>query len=49
MEKNITVRILVAENDSLLHTQLWMVPVDEFVQYANSGNPVDVTFYIIVT
>ncbi|KAL3728322.1 hypothetical protein ACJRO7_032988 [Eucalyptus globulus] len=34
------------ENDSLLHTQLWIDPVEEFVQYAHNGNPVDVTFAV---
>ncbi|KAK4796813.1 hypothetical protein SAY86_029139 [Trapa natans] len=32
------------ENDSSLHTQLWIDPVEEFVQYTHSGDPVDVTF-----
>ncbi|XP_056168046.1 uncharacterized protein LOC115694557 isoform X6 [Syzygium oleosum] len=34
------------ENDSLLHTQLWIDPAEEFVQYAHSSNPVDVTFAV---
>ncbi|KAL3728336.1 hypothetical protein ACJRO7_033002 [Eucalyptus globulus] len=34
------------ENDSLLHTQLWIDPVEEFVQYTHNGNPVDVTFAV---
>ncbi|KAL3728312.1 hypothetical protein ACJRO7_032978 [Eucalyptus globulus] len=34
------------KNDSLLHAQLWIDPAEEFVQYAHSGNPVDVTFAI---
>ncbi|XP_048139695.1 uncharacterized protein LOC115752807 isoform X2 [Rhodamnia argentea] len=34
------------ENDSLLHTQLWIDPAEEFVQYAHNGNPVDVTFAV---
>ncbi|XP_039155057.1 uncharacterized protein LOC104415584 [Eucalyptus grandis] len=48
MEKNINimVQILVAENDSLLHTQLWIDPAEEFVQYAHNGNPADVTFAV---
>lgn len=33
-----------ADNDSSLHTQLWIDPMEEFVQYAHSGDPVDVTF-----
>ncbi|XP_024981707.1 DNA repair protein rad9 isoform X2 [Cynara cardunculus var. scolymus] len=32
------------ENDSSLHTQLWIDPCEEFVQYTHSGDPVDVTF-----
>ncbi|KAK3418658.1 hypothetical protein EUGRSUZ_H04573 [Eucalyptus grandis] len=32
------------ENDSLLHTQLWIDPAEEFAQYVHNGNPVDVTF-----
>ncbi|XP_031103626.1 cell cycle checkpoint control protein RAD9A [Ipomoea triloba] len=32
------------ENDSSLHTQLWIDPTEEFLQYSHAGNPVDVTF-----
>ncbi|KAL7105982.1 hypothetical protein ACP275_07G082600 [Erythranthe tilingii] len=32
------------ENDSSLHTQLWIDPTEEFVKYTHSGDPVDVTF-----
>ncbi|KAL7145486.1 hypothetical protein ABFS83_07G087600 [Erythranthe nasuta] len=32
------------ENDSSLHTQLWIDPTEKFVQYTHSGDPVDVTF-----
>ncbi|KDP23481.1 hypothetical protein JCGZ_23314 [Jatropha curcas] len=32
------------ENDSSLHTQLWIDPAEEFVQYTHTGYPVDVTF-----
>ncbi|TYG95993.1 hypothetical protein ES288_A11G312600v1 [Gossypium darwinii] len=32
------------ENDSTLHTQLWIDPLEEFVQYTHIGDPVDVTF-----
>ncbi|XP_076955979.1 uncharacterized protein LOC143630994 [Bidens hawaiensis] len=32
------------ENDSSLHTQLWIDPSEEFVQYKHTGDPVDVTF-----
>ncbi|KAJ8443528.1 hypothetical protein Cgig2_017011 [Carnegiea gigantea] len=32
------------DSGSSLHTQLWIDPVEEFLQYAHSGNPVDVTF-----
>lgn len=31
-------------SDSALHTQLWIDPADEFLQYTHVGNPVDVTF-----
>ncbi|KAJ4793431.1 Cell cycle checkpoint control protein RAD9A [Rhynchospora pubera] len=31
-------------NDAKLHTQLWIDPVEEFLQYSHRGNPVDVTF-----
>ncbi|KAM7469749.1 hypothetical protein LguiA_007932 [Lonicera macranthoides] len=32
------------DNDSSLHTQLWIDPSEEFVQYNHAGDPVDVTF-----
>ncbi|KAL3538152.1 hypothetical protein ACH5RR_001518 [Cinchona calisaya] len=32
------------DNDSSLHTQLWIDPAEEFVHYTHSGDPVDVTF-----
>ncbi|XP_027107742.1 uncharacterized protein [Coffea arabica] len=32
------------DNDSSLHTQLWIDPSEEFVQYTHRGDPVDVTF-----
>lgn len=32
------------DSGSSLHTQLWIDPVEEFLQYAHAGNPVDVTF-----
>uniref|UniRef100_A0A2N9I5X9 Uncharacterized protein n=1 Tax=Fagus sylvatica TaxID=28930 RepID=A0A2N9I5X9_FAGSY len=32
------------ENDSSLHTQLWIDPTEEFLQYTHTGDPVDVTF-----
>lgn len=35
---------ITAENDSLLHTQLWIDPSEEFVHYTHTGDPVDVTF-----
>ncbi|KAI3754939.1 hypothetical protein L1987_54731 [Smallanthus sonchifolius] len=34
------------ENDSSLHTQLWIDPSEEFVQYRHTGDPVDVTFAV---
>lgn len=27
-----------------LHTQLWIDPAEEFLQYTHAGDPVDVTF-----
>ncbi|XP_078446204.1 cell cycle checkpoint control protein family isoform X2 [Wolffia australiana] len=32
--------------DSALHTQLWIDPAEEFLQYTHSGEPVDVTFCV---
>ncbi|GLT90230.1 hypothetical protein SLE2022_081730 [Rubroshorea leprosula] len=32
------------DNDASLHTQLWIDPMEEFVQYTHNGDPVDVTF-----
>ncbi|XVF31376.1 hypothetical protein REPUB_Repub16aG0140600 [Reevesia pubescens] len=34
------------DNDSSLHTQLWIDPMEEFVQYTHTGDPVDVTFSV---
>ncbi|WVY94801.1 hypothetical protein V8G54_033889 [Vigna mungo] len=34
------------ENDTLLHTQLWIDPKEEFLQYVHTGDPVDVTFSV---
>ncbi|XVE89647.1 hypothetical protein DITRI_Ditri20bG0012600 [Diplodiscus trichospermus] len=34
------------ENDSSLHTQLWIDPMEEFVQYTHTGDPADVTFSV---
>ncbi|KAF7805094.1 cell cycle checkpoint control protein RAD9A [Senna tora] len=34
------------DNDSLLHTQLWIDPKEEFLQYIHTGDPVDVTFSV---
>ncbi|MQL97969.1 hypothetical protein Taro_030675, partial [Colocasia esculenta] len=31
-------------SDTALHTQLWIDPAEEFLQYTHSGEPVDVTF-----
>jgi cell cycle checkpoint control protein RAD9A len=36
----------MADNDSLLHTQLWIDPKEEFLQYVHNGDPVDVTFSV---
>ena len=30
--------------DSRLHTQLWIDPAEEFLEYEHAGDPVDVTF-----
>lgn len=35
---------LTADSDALLHTQLWIDPMEEFVHYSHSGDPVDITF-----
>ncbi|CAB4315653.1 unnamed protein product [Prunus armeniaca] len=32
------------DSDSSLHTQLWIDPAEEFVQYTHTGDPIDVTF-----
>ncbi|XP_010427892.1 PREDICTED: cell cycle checkpoint control protein RAD9A isoform X2 [Camelina sativa] len=32
------------DGDSLLHTQLWIDPSEEFIQYTHAGDPVDITF-----
>ncbi|KAF6142497.1 hypothetical protein GIB67_039461 [Kingdonia uniflora] len=32
------------DNDTALHTQLWIDPSEEFLQYKHTGDPVDVTF-----
>lgn len=37
-------RFSITDNDSLLHTQLWIDPSEEFVQYTHRGDPVDITF-----
>ncbi|EOY11496.1 Cell cycle checkpoint control protein family isoform 5 [Theobroma cacao] len=34
------------DNDSSLHTQLWIDPMEECVQYTHTGDPVDVTFSV---
>ncbi|KAG6497150.1 hypothetical protein ZIOFF_045038 [Zingiber officinale] len=31
-------------NDATLHTQLWIDPAEEFLQYTHIGDPVDITF-----
>ncbi|KAI6692424.1 hypothetical protein NL676_020134 [Syzygium grande] len=46
MEKNIMVQILVAENYSLLHIQLWIDPAEEFVQVLIAATQRDVTFAV---
>ncbi|CAA0828618.1 cell cycle checkpoint control protein family [Striga hermonthica] len=32
------------ENDTSLHTQLWIDPAEEFVHYSHTRDPVDITF-----
>ncbi|CAH8259451.1 unnamed protein product [Arabidopsis lyrata] len=32
------------DGDALLHTQLWIDPSEEFLQYTHAGDPVDITF-----
>ncbi|OVA14864.1 Rad9/Ddc1 [Macleaya cordata] len=32
------------DSDTALHTQLWIDPAEEFLQYTHTGDPVDVTF-----
>ncbi|KAK7397183.1 hypothetical protein VNO78_18350 [Psophocarpus tetragonolobus] len=34
------------DNDTLLHTQLWIDPNEEFLQYIHTGDPIDVTFSV---
>ncbi|XP_027351592.1 uncharacterized protein LOC113862675 isoform X1 [Abrus precatorius] len=34
------------DNDTLLHTQLWIDPKEEFLQYHHTGEPIDVTFSV---
>ncbi|CAJ1960813.1 unnamed protein product [Sphenostylis stenocarpa] len=34
------------DNDTLLHTQLWIDPKEEFLQYVHTGDPMDVTFSV---
>lgn len=40
----LNINLLISENDSSLHTQLWIDPAEEFVQYTHSRDPVDITF-----
>ncbi|XP_062211243.1 uncharacterized protein LOC133912496 isoform X2 [Phragmites australis] len=35
--------------DTRLHTQLWIDPAEEFVEYVHTGDPVDVTFGAFLT
>ncbi|CAN1858531.1 Cell cycle checkpoint control protein RAD9A, partial [Linum perenne] len=34
------------DNDSSLHTQLWIDPTEEFIHYTHAGDPVDITFSV---
>lgn len=36
--------VVVDDSDSALHTQLWIDPAEEFLQYTHVGDAVDVTF-----
>lgn len=36
--------VVVDNSDSALHTQLWIDPAEEFLQYTHVGDAVDVTF-----
>lgn len=40
----IKILFFISENDLSLHTQLWIDPTEEFVQYTHTSDPVDVTF-----
>ncbi|CAI0459924.1 unnamed protein product [Linum tenue] len=40
----LTAVLLTVDNDSSLHTQLWIDPTEEFVHYNHVGDPVDITF-----
>ncbi|KAL6902165.1 hypothetical protein ACP4OV_005041 [Aristida adscensionis] len=35
---------VVDDCDTRLHTQLWIDPTEEFIEYVHTGDPVDVTF-----
>ncbi|RZC75774.1 hypothetical protein C5167_000240 [Papaver somniferum] len=37
------------DSDTALHTQLWIDPSEEFLQYTHTGDPVDVTFAAFLT
>lgn len=37
---------VMADSDTLLHTQLWIDPKEEFLQYVHTGDPIDVTFSV---
>ncbi|XP_043720189.1 uncharacterized protein LOC122667813 isoform X3 [Telopea speciosissima] len=39
-----TLDCLNEDSDAALHTQLWIDPNEEFLQYTHCGDPVDVTF-----
>lgn len=44
LRKHFILKTSIVDNDSSLHTQLWIDPTEEFVQYNHTGDPVDVTF-----
>lgn len=37
---------ITANSDAALHTQLWIDPSEEFLQYTHTGDAVDVTFSV---
>ena len=42
--ENVLVYGVADDCDTRLHTQLWIDPAEEFVEFVHAGDPVDVTF-----